>query len=173
MTVDLIEMVEEAKDALTVRRVFGDPFEKDGVTVIPAARVQGGAGGGTQKDGKNDSVGTGFGLSAKPAGVFVIRDGDVAWRPAIDVNRVILGGQLFGLAALLTVRSILKSRAKVRALEASALSSRSREGTVRSRRRGRLPTAYLPLLEDLLAVRGTHGHHPAPPSGRRRGRAAR
>jgi len=29
-----------------VKRVFGEPYEKNGVTVIPAARVQGGAGGG-------------------------------------------------------------------------------------------------------------------------------
>ena len=35
-------MIEQARDAMTVRRVFGDPYEKNGVTVIPAARVQGG-----------------------------------------------------------------------------------------------------------------------------------
>ena len=46
MHVDVQRTIEQAKDAITVRRVYGDPFEKNGVTVIPAARVQGGAGGG-------------------------------------------------------------------------------------------------------------------------------
>ena len=33
-------------DALTVRRVYGEPYEKNGVTIIPAAMVFGGGGGG-------------------------------------------------------------------------------------------------------------------------------
>jgi len=40
------EVIAQARDAITVKRVFGEPYEKNGVTVIPAARVQGGAGGG-------------------------------------------------------------------------------------------------------------------------------
>jgi uncharacterized spore protein YtfJ len=30
--------------------VFGEPYEKDGVTIIPAARIRGGAGGGGGED---------------------------------------------------------------------------------------------------------------------------
>jgi len=48
-----------------------------------------------------------LGVRAKPAGVFVIKDGDAAWRPALDVNRVILGGQLVAITAILTLRPIL------------------------------------------------------------------
>ena len=33
---DVME-VPQAKDAMTVKRVYGEPFENDGVTVIPAA----------------------------------------------------------------------------------------------------------------------------------------
>jgi uncharacterized spore protein YtfJ len=33
-----------ARDAISVRKVFGDPVERDGVTVIPAARIAGGGG---------------------------------------------------------------------------------------------------------------------------------
>ena len=40
------EVLSTAKDAITVKRVFGEPYEKDGLTVIPAAVVGGGAGGG-------------------------------------------------------------------------------------------------------------------------------
>ena len=108
---DVQQMLSESRDSINVRRVFGDPYEKDGVTVIPAAKVMGGGGGGdgTDNEGSNGSGG-GFGLRAKPMGVFVFRDGDVSWRPSVDVNRTILGGQLVAIVALLVVRSILKSR---------------------------------------------------------------
>jgi uncharacterized spore protein YtfJ len=118
--VDVQEVVAQARDAISVKRVFGEPYEKDGVTIIPAAKVGGGAGGGggegTDPGGAGGKgSGTGFGMSARPAGAYVIKDGDVSWRPAIDVNRVILGGQIVALAAILTVRSLLKSRAKTAA----------------------------------------------------------
>ena len=65
---DLQEMLGQARDAITVRRVFGDPYEKNGMTVIPAARVQGGAGGGTGEgpEGEGSGSGGGFGLTARP-----------------------------------------------------------------------------------------------------------
>jgi uncharacterized spore protein YtfJ len=110
---DVLETIEQAKEAMTVRRVFGDPYEKNGVTMIPAARVQGGAGGGTGEgpEGEGSGRGSGFGMNAKPVGAFVIKDNDVQWRPAIDVNKVILGGQLVAIAALLLARAVVKSRA--------------------------------------------------------------
>lgn len=109
---DVRQTIEQAKDVLTVRRVFGDPYEKNGVTVIPAARVQGAAGGGTGEaaEGEGTGAGSGFGVNAKPAGAFVIKGDEVDWRPAIDVNRVILGGQLIAIAALLLARAVVKSR---------------------------------------------------------------
>lgn len=111
---DVLEQIGKAEEAFTVRRVFGEPFEKDGVTVIPAARVQGavGGGGGEAPDGQGKGTGTGFAMNTKPFGVFVIKDGDVAWRPAVDVNRVILGGQIVAVVALLVVRALIKARSK-------------------------------------------------------------
>lgn len=109
---DTQQMLEQARDAITVRRVFGEPYEADGLTVIPAARVQGGVGGGTGEGDQGKGAGGGYGVNAKPLGAFVIRDGDVAWRPALDVNRVILGGQIVAIVALLTFRTLLKLRAK-------------------------------------------------------------
>lgn len=110
------EVIAQARDALTVKRVFGEPYEKDGVTVIPAARVQGGAGGGGGEDpeGQGRGSGSGFGLSARPVGAFMIRGGEVTWRPALDLNRVILGGQVVAVVLLLTIRSIVKRRARAR-----------------------------------------------------------
>ena len=105
-------MIEQARDAMTVRRVFGDPYEKNGVTVIPAARVQGGAGGGGGEgpEGQGSGTGGGFGVNAKPAGAFVVRGDDVDWRPAIDVNRIIMGGQLIAAAALLLAVTVVRAR---------------------------------------------------------------
>jgi hypothetical protein len=42
--------------------------------------------------------------------VFVSRDGKAAWRPAVDVNQVIIGDQLVAIAALLVVRALIKTR---------------------------------------------------------------
>jgi uncharacterized spore protein YtfJ len=113
---DVQELIGQARDALTVKRVFGEPYEKDGVTIIPAARVQGGAGagGGEDPQGQGTGSGSGFGMTARPVGAFVIREGELSWRPAVDVTRIVLGGQLVAIVALLTVRAIIKARAKAR-----------------------------------------------------------
>ena len=109
---DVQKTIEQAKDALTVRRVFGDPYEKNGVTVIPAARVQGGAGGGTGEgpDGEGKGGGSGFGLNARRAGAYVIHGDQVDWRPAVDPNRVIIGAAVVAVAALLVARTAIKAR---------------------------------------------------------------
>lgn len=105
------DMITSAKDAITVRKVFGEPFEKDGITFIPAARVMGGGGGGTgQNDHGERGEGGGFGMQGRPAGAFVIRDGTVMWRPAVDPNTVIVGLVIVTVAVLVT-RAWARSRA--------------------------------------------------------------
>ena len=108
------DVIAQARDAMTVKRVFGEPYEKDGVTVIPAARVQGGAGGGSGEDpqGQGKGSGSGFAMNARPVGAFIIQGGELSWRPAVDVNRIILGGQVVVIVALLTLRAIVKARAR-------------------------------------------------------------
>ena len=83
-------MLDEAgaQDAITVKRVFGDPIETEGVTVIPAAKVGGGGGGGGENE---NNGGGGFGLGARPVGAYVIKGDDVRWVPAVDVNRLSAG----------------------------------------------------------------------------------
>ena len=76
---DVNELLGGAQDAITVKRVFGDPIETEGVTVIPAAKVGGGGGGGG--DNENNGGG-GFGLGARPVGAYVIKGDDVKWVPA-------------------------------------------------------------------------------------------
>ena len=87
---DVNELVVTTRDALTARRVFGEPYERDGVTVIPAAVLRGGVGGGGGQDERGQhGEGGGFGLIARPAGAYIVRGGTVRWRPALDVNRAI------------------------------------------------------------------------------------
>ncbi|HEY3050956.1 MAG TPA: hypothetical protein VGJ40_04465 [Gaiellaceae bacterium] len=94
------EMFAGARDAITVKRVYGDPIESEGVTLVPAAKVGGGGGGGGDSD---HNGGGGFGLGARPVGAYVIKDGDVKWQPAVDVNRIV------GLAFLLGLVLALKA----------------------------------------------------------------
>jgi uncharacterized spore protein YtfJ len=107
---DVQTLLNQARDALTVKRVFGDPIERAGVTVIPVANVVGGAGGGDGTSNVGGGSGAGFGLRATPAGAYVIKDGDVTWQPAVNVNRAILGGQIVAIVLLLTIRAIVKAR---------------------------------------------------------------
>jgi uncharacterized spore protein YtfJ len=109
------ELLTQARDALTVKRVFGEPYERNGVTLIPAAVIRGGAGGGSG-EGRDEEArsgsgsGGGFGLVAKPAGVYIIEENQVRWQPAIDVNRIVLGGQIVAVVALLVLRSLRRHR---------------------------------------------------------------
>jgi len=101
------ELVDKAKDLITVRQVFGDPIEKEGVTVIPAAHVRGGGGGGGGTSDADSGSGLGFGISSRPSGSFVIRGDQVEWQPAVDVTRIV---QTF--AAVLIVFLVFKRRRK-------------------------------------------------------------
>ncbi len=113
---DVNELMKQTRDALTVTRLFGEPVERNGVTVIPVAAVRGGGGGGHGEGPRPDGVGTGsgsgggFGIVAKPAGVYVIEGNAVRWRPAVDVNRIALGAQVVMTVALLVLRSLLRRR---------------------------------------------------------------
>ena len=110
---DVTEVLEKARDAITVSRVYGEPYEKDGLTVIPAARVSGGGGGGAGKDEKGgDGSGGGFAVSGRPAGAYVVRHGDVTWRPAVDPNRIIAVMGLVLGAWLVSRPRVIRARAK-------------------------------------------------------------
>jgi uncharacterized spore protein YtfJ len=110
----ILDALRDVVDNATVGKVFGSPIDHDGVVVLPVAKVSGGGGGGSgtgpAPDGQeNGGTGGGFGVSAKPLGVFVLKNGKVSWRPAIDVNRVILGGQIVAVTGLLVLRALIKA----------------------------------------------------------------
>ena len=45
-----MKMLDQVKDVGTSATVFGQPYDKDGVTVIPTSRVMGGGGCGQAAD---------------------------------------------------------------------------------------------------------------------------
>jgi uncharacterized spore protein YtfJ len=112
---ELQELISSARDVISVKRVYGEPYEKNGLTVIPAATVRGGGGGGTGDSEEGDSGGGGgFGLMARPAGAWIVEEGNATWKPAVDVNRIVLGGQVIALTAILVTGRILLAHSRQR-----------------------------------------------------------
>jgi uncharacterized spore protein YtfJ len=107
---DVQELLSKVTQDLNVKRVFGEPIERDGILVVPVAHVRGGAGGGGSTAPGNEGSGGGAGIDAKPAGVFVVKNGEVSWQPAVDVTRLAIGGQLVAIVIALVVRSIVRRR---------------------------------------------------------------
>jgi uncharacterized spore protein YtfJ len=96
MNVD--EFLSSTRDLMSARCVYGEPIEQDGVLVIPAAAVAGGGGGGGDNE---EAGGGGFGVRARPVGAYVVKDGEVTWKPVVDVVRTMIGWQIVaGIAAL-------------------------------------------------------------------------
>jgi uncharacterized spore protein YtfJ len=108
---NVTDVLTQARDSITVQRVFGEPIDHGHVTVVPVARVAGGGGGGSAQ-GEKPGEGVGYGVGAMPAGVYVLEDDKVKWQPAVDVNRVILGGQIVAIVLLLTIRALARIRAR-------------------------------------------------------------
>ena len=108
-THDYEGLIDGVRDVATVKRVYGDAYEKNGVTVIPAATVRGG--GGRRGDEESGSRG-GFGVTARASGAWIIEDGKVEWKPTVDVNRIVLGGQVVGLVAILVAGWMLQQHSR-------------------------------------------------------------
>jgi uncharacterized spore protein YtfJ len=109
---DVQRLLSKATDNLTVGRVFGEPIQHGDILVVPVARIRGGAGGGSGSDGTNEETGSGggAGFDAKPAGVFVVKLDSVTWQPALDITRIVIGGQLVAVVLALVLRSIFRRR---------------------------------------------------------------
>ncbi|MCP2327516.1 putative spore protein YtfJ [Hamadaea flava] len=108
----VLEKVREVIDHAKADQVFGAPISENGVTILPAAKMRGGGGGGggTGPEDQGKGSGGGVGVSAKALGVFVVREGQVSWRPAVDVTKIVLGGQVVLITALLVARALIGSR---------------------------------------------------------------
>ncbi|MGY1593585.1 hypothetical protein ACI79D_16550 [Geodermatophilus sp. SYSU D00708] len=68
---------------------FAPPYERDGVTVITATASRAHTATRRASDVPGDGGFDARMAGARPLGAFVVRDGRVRWRPAVDVTRVI------------------------------------------------------------------------------------
>jgi hypothetical protein len=86
---DVIDTLAVDPDA---SRVFGQPYEiADGTIVVPVATLRGRSTPGVEEPRNR--------LSAKPLGIFVVKDGKAAFVPAADATKIAMMGILVGLVS--------------------------------------------------------------------------
>src|SRR5450759_3168347 len=81
----LTRLAERLGATAAASAVFGTPVERDGVTVIPVARVRWGFGGGG-------------GVQAAPLGFIEVRDGGAQYRRVHDPLRLVIAALLLPLS---------------------------------------------------------------------------
>jgi uncharacterized spore protein YtfJ len=117
---DVLDRLQRDREALLSRRVFGEAYEVADITLIPVARIAGGLGRGGGKGVRDQDTGSGFGsgfgMQAQPVGVYVVRGGDVAWKPAIDVTLLARRGQVLAGIVAVCVTLVMRRRARRRIL---------------------------------------------------------
>jgi uncharacterized spore protein YtfJ len=108
---DILEAIAKAQDTITVKRVYGEPYERDGIVLIPAAEVRGGAGGGGGTDPAKEASGSGggYGVDARPVGAYVIEGGHVRWEPIIDVTRIVTRAMVTAVGLTFLLRHLFRS----------------------------------------------------------------
>ena len=78
------DILTRVGDQLGIRRVFGEPIERDGVTVVPVAVSIGGGGGGNAP--ADQGSGGGFGGMVRGIGAYSISTGQGRFVPAVDTT---------------------------------------------------------------------------------------
>jgi uncharacterized spore protein YtfJ len=56
---DVNQLMQQTRDTLTLPRMFGEPYERNGTVDVPVAAVRGGGGGGNGEGGGPDGSGSG------------------------------------------------------------------------------------------------------------------
>jgi uncharacterized spore protein YtfJ len=93
---------------VNAKQVYGEPIERDGLTIIPVARVQWGFGGGGIGRGPGERGGGGGGGRAHPAGYIELKNGVAEYRPVrhpTELAALAIVGVAGVLLGLLVARS--------------------------------------------------------------------
>jgi uncharacterized spore protein YtfJ len=122
-------MAERIGGKASVRAVFGDPIERDGITVIPVAKVRFGFGGGAGRgpvavgpgiEGQDSGIagenaamsgagtGGGGGATAEPIGYLEIGPDGASFQPITEARPSSLFLLASGFTAMLVIRSLAK-----------------------------------------------------------------
>jgi uncharacterized spore protein YtfJ len=107
-------MAEKLGAVARAATVFGDPVERDGITVIPVAKARWGfgGGGGQRKDegseGKQEDGAGGGGVQVTPVGFIEIKKDEARFRPirTVSLSWIVMGG----IVGLFLVRETMKRR---------------------------------------------------------------
>jgi uncharacterized spore protein YtfJ len=95
-------------DNVKASTIFGEPVEREGITVIPVARARFGFGGGGGAGGRDDLEGTGGGggggAIVTPVGYIELHDGTATFRRIRNPTDVVLVAVAASLVALVVRR---------------------------------------------------------------------
>jgi uncharacterized spore protein YtfJ len=86
----LARLADKLGSKASVSAVFGEPVDREGITIIPVAKVGFGFGGGLGRGRGRSEIaggsggGGGGGASAVPAGYIEIKDGNAVFKPVRD-----------------------------------------------------------------------------------------
>lgn len=101
-------IAEKLGAAAKAATVFGEPVERDGVTVIPVAKARWGFGGGAGQRKDEDGAGGGGGVQVTPVGFIEIKDHEANFRPirTLSLPWIIVGS----VVSLFLIGKTLKRR---------------------------------------------------------------
>jgi uncharacterized spore protein YtfJ len=105
----LRQIADTVGEKASVSTIFGEPVERDGISVIPVAKARfgfgGGGGGGTRRDEEGSGGGGGGGVLVSPVGYIEVRDDRAEFKrisSPMDLVALVAAGSL----AVLTVRRL-------------------------------------------------------------------
>jgi uncharacterized spore protein YtfJ len=109
-------VIQRLRELMTIDKVYGTPIEKGSMTLIPVASIRigggGGGGGGGDDHASGSGEGAGFGAVARPVGVYVIEEGNIRWKPALDIVRLVVVTNLTAVAYFFFTWRIERARAR-------------------------------------------------------------
>jgi uncharacterized spore protein YtfJ len=114
------KLVESLGGTASAKAVFGEPVEKDGVTIVPVARVRYGAGGGGGRgpgrkkkgdagDAEQVGYGQGGGMQAAPVGYIELAGGKATYTRIADPARPMAIALLFPLVGAVAFGIVMLS----------------------------------------------------------------
>ena len=105
-------LAERLGGAASAKAVFGQPVERDGVTIVPVAKVRYGFGGGcgSGPNRKGAGEGGGGGAVSSPVGFIEIRGDEARFRPITSGRKLALAIAAGALVGLLFSRGLARTR---------------------------------------------------------------
>jgi len=106
----LQRLAESVQVHANAKQVYGEPVERNGMTIIPVARVQWGFGGGGIGRGPAERGGGGGGARAYPVGFIELKGGKADFRPIHDpmATGALAAAGVLGVLAGLVLTKLLR-----------------------------------------------------------------